>query len=562
MRHWNLERMPREAAISGLVLLAFLIQGAQAANAQPVVEGDKEAQLEAPYVQQSLRVNVWVDKGAAEVYARGEALQVTFQANEDAYLVVYHVDVNGRVSVLWPTSRFNDGFAFGQHEYRLPAGGGARLRVADVEGVGYINALASRYPFDLRDLDVDFHHEPQEPARDFYVAGDPFLAMNEINYAVTGLEDPSEYVVSNYARYYVHRPVEHPRYLCTQCHQDDDLAGRPYDDVCAITIRYDYGWSNSWWDRYGYYPAYYYPVYVYSDPWSFSPWVNYWYRPWYYWPSSDWYRWDYACYDWQHSPYWQGDCEGAYKQGPRRYRPLDKTYLARDGSRRGAVNTRSKRVTDALPEDSRVAAMKDRMVVRDRGALDQRAEARDPRIASGGEALRNISPTTRSNSKFTRSEEPRSGAGLRIPEGRDIGARRGDAGSRGSGNTPTTNAPTTNTPRNGNRETGARSGDEVRIRPVEPREGTTPTWSGRRSAPSRESVPAKPTERAPENARSRIEKKESPRGDAGRSVTPPPRSSGDESRSSGDRGNSSDGSSRGNSSGGSSGNGGRTRGGR
>jgi hypothetical protein len=534
--------MPRKATVSGLVLLAFLVHGLPAANAQPVVEKDEGTQLEARYAQQSLRVNVWVDKGADQVYARGEALQVTFQANEDAYLVVYHVDVNGLVSVLWPTSRFNDGFAFGQHEYRLPAGGGTSLRVADVEGVGYINALASRYPFDLRDLDVDFHHEPQEPARDFNVAGDPFLAMNEINYAVTGLEDPSEYVVSNYASYYVHRPVEHPRYLCTQCHQDDDLAGRPYDDVCTITIRYDYGWSNNWWDRYGYYPAYYYPVYVYVDPWSSSPWVNYWYRPWYFWPSSDWYNWDYACYDWHHSPYWHGDCDGAYKQGTRRYRPLDKTDLARDGSLRGAANTRSKRVTDGQPGETRVAAMKDRTVVGDRRALDQRAEARDPDVASGGSALRNVSSTTRSNSKFTHSEEPRSVSGLRIHEGRDVGTRRSDAGLRDVGKTPTTRTPTASPPTGSPRSGGVRSGDEVRIRPVEPREGTTPTWSGRRGTQSRDVDSAKPTERARENTRSRIEKKESPGRDASRNVTPPPRSSGDEGRSTGDRGNSAGGS--------------------
>jgi hypothetical protein len=549
MRHWILERMPRNAAISGLVLLAFLMQGMPAANAQPAANDDDDAQAAARYAQQSLRVNVWVDKGANEVYARGEALQVNFQVNEDAYVVVYHVDVNGRVSVLWPTSRYSDGFAFGQHEYRLPTDGGARLRTAEVEGVGYVNALASRYPYDLRDLDVDFYQEPQDPARDFYVAGDPFLAMNEVNYAVTGLEDTSEYVVSNYTSYYVHRPVDHPRYLCAQCHQDGDLADHPYDSECSITIRYDYDWSNEWWDRYGYYPTYYYPVYVYIDPWSGSPWVNYWYRPWYRWPYSDWYRWDYACYDWHYSPYWQWDCDGGRDHGPRRYRPLDKTDLARGGSPRGAVNTRSGRVTDASPGDVRVAAMKERTVVRDRRAVDQRAEARDPQRASGGESLRNVAPTTRANGKFSRGEEPRSGSGLRIPEGRDSGVRRGDAGSRGTGRSADIKTPTGST-RGSGRENGARSGDEVRIRPVEPREGTPPTWSGRRGSSSREVVPAKPAEPTRDGSRSRVEKKDNPRGSTGRNEAPPPRSGGNDERSSGDRGSSGGGDSRGESRGG------------
>ena len=233
---------------------------ALAAGAQAQEPADDVAS--ARYAEQSLRVSIWHAKDADEIYSRGEPLSVTFQANEDAYAVLYHIDVEGRVSVLWPASRYSDGFVFGGHQYRLPTRGGERLRAGASEGQGFFHAVVSKYPFDLRDLELDFHHEPEAVAHDFYVAGDPYLAMNEVNFVVTGLEDPSEYAVSNFTSYYVHRQVDHPRYLCFQCH-DGGESYDPYRDTCTITVEYDYSWQNQWWDRWGYYPVYYYPVYVY-----------------------------------------------------------------------------------------------------------------------------------------------------------------------------------------------------------------------------------------------------------------------------------------------------------
>jgi hypothetical protein len=228
-------------------------------------------------------------------------------------------------------------------------------------------------------------------------------------------------------------------------------------------------------------------------------------------------------------------------------------------------------------------------VITDRQRVDDRADARDRQVTAGGATVRNVSPAERAASKFTRSEAVRSGAGLRVPTGKDTDVRRGES-ARPGGKSPTRITPSTrggesrtgesrpsvrgNEGRTGDSRPSVRSGDEVRIRPVEPRDGTTPTWSGRRSAPSRPSEPAKPAERTRDSAPSRVEKV-TPRGESGSAVTPPPsrrdagNSSGDAGRSSGGgragSGGSSGGSSSGSSSGGErggSGGGGRTRGGR
>jgi hypothetical protein len=493
---------------------------------------DDEAVDPARYQEQSLRVSLWLNKDSDEVYRRGEPLNVTFQTNEDAYAVLYRIDAEGRVSVLWPTSRYSDGFVFGGHRYRLPSRGGEQLRTVSAEGQGFLHAVVSQYPFDLRDLELDFHHEPVSQPHDFYVAGDPYLAMNEVNYVVTGLEDPSAYAVSNYVMYYVHRPVDHPRYLCFQCH-DGDQVYDPYRDTCTIDIEYDYGWHNAWWDRYEYYPVYYYPAFVYVDPWAGVRWANYWYDPWYAWPASPWYRWNYQCYVWDHSPYWRHDVHAARKDEHRRYRPLDRRLVdERDGSR---LRTKSALVRDRAPGDERIRAMKDRTrLATARSGPDTRDRVRGAGGRLGSD--RAVREQTRFEPPAAQGRDPglrvrpgtsRVGAPERTPaertrDGFDRKPSRPTRPSDDRVRTPTRGGDRTRvTPRDRRDETPSRS-----IRPVQPRTEQRRVWSNRRSTPSQPSRPssppstrpARPAPRKPEIDRSRSGSSSQNRGSAGSSV--------------------------------------------
>ena len=311
----------------------------------------------------TLRVGVWLDKDAEDVYRKGEDQAVGLQVNEDAYAVVYRIDSEGLVTILWPRSRMDDGFVFGGHEYSLPVSGARHLRVSTKEGEGFVEAIVSRYPFDLRDLEIDFHHESGDETFDFYVAGDPFLALNEVNYAITGLEDATDFVVTDNVSYYVHREVDHPRYLCNQCHIEDDVAYHPYRDTCTLEIKVDYGWYDGWYDRYGWYPVYANPVYVYFDPWLGRPWVNFWYDPWYRCPPVSRF-WCGPVFGWYDSPYYWGNCHTYYDTGHRRYRPLG-SPVQDDGVRR---KTREyARVTNMLdgkaPSEDQRRAMRQRTTV-------------------------------------------------------------------------------------------------------------------------------------------------------------------------------------------------------
>jgi hypothetical protein len=487
-----------------------------------------DQQMARRYAEQSLRVSLWLDKDSEEVYRRGEPIQVTFQTNEDAYAVLYHLDVDGRVTILWPTTRYSDGFVFGGHQYRLPAREGSRLRAGDEAGVGYVQALVSHYPFDLRELALDFHHENGTQVHDYYVAGDPFLAMNEVNYAVTGLEDGSAYVVTNYASYYVHQKVEHPRYLCFQCH--DDAGYAPYADTCTVTIHYDYGWMNEWWVSYGYYPAYYYPIYFYVDPWSGARWVNYWYDPWYRWPVVVHYDWRYHCYDWRHSPYWCCDAWSAHERGQRRYTPLDRSTLTRD---RSEVRTRTKNdlVTAETPADDRLRRMRDQVVADRDGSRSEDRVARDAGPAGG--RPRDVAPVSRSQLRFEPDQRIRTSPGLRIP-GADTATRGGGGGGAdrvrtdaGASRDPAVR--NDNDLRGGSTTVrgGKETGDDRRqaIRPVDPRGDTRRVWTHRRSSGSSSVRPQTPTTRS-----TRPESGPAP------TVRPPERKPSSPSRSSGGSG--------------------------
>jgi len=465
------------------------------------------------YGKVDLRVGVWLDREENEIYQRGEEMGAGFQTNQDAYAVVYRIDVDGLVTVLWPRSRMDDGFVFGGHEYLLPVAGAAKLRVATNEGEGFVEALVSKYPYDLRDLEIDFHHELGADRFGFRVAGDPFLAMNEVNYAVTGLENSEEYVVTNYASYFVHREVEHPRYLCNQCHIEDDVAYEPYRDTCTLEITYDYGWVNSWYADYGYYPVYANPVYVYVDPWTWRPWINFWYWPSYVCAPYYGYGWyGGGCYSWGYSPYYRGDCYTSYNNGNPRYRPLTKGDGEGPRTKTREYGSVSRMVSGETPDSRQRDAMTNRMRMSDLDGVKGRSSnlaATGVRGGSGG----GVKATPRDRPRFAEGVRVRGNVGLRIRDGGSSASRTRTSGSRGtesdfrhraggsggrSGLVPVARgAGSATTVRGGSGsrtggavvdpKTGSRSGGSAsqrNIKPVEPRQKGTRVWNSGRGGKS------------------------------------------------------------------------------
>ena len=252
--------------------------------------------LPAPRAQ-AMGVDVWTDRGKDAVYEPGEPVEIKVRASDDGYLLVYDIDSEGYVHVLYPYEG-STGYIEGRHAYRVPSGeSGMQLVVDGQVGQGYIVALVSRQPFNalpryLRPYDptaessgyVGEEDDEQDVTSDGRIMGDPFVAMERIRRQA--LDDPSdnEAFATAYTSYYIHQPVRYPRYLCNDCHRPDQWAWwdgfDPYYTSCsAFDFRVYWGWS--WGPRYWFgnvpyfcYVPRCYPCAPYDRPY-YSSWNGY-----------------------------------------------------------------------------------------------------------------------------------------------------------------------------------------------------------------------------------------------------------------------------------------------
>jgi hypothetical protein len=226
----------------------------------------------------TLGLEVWTDRGDDAVYQPGEAMQVKARVSDDAYMLVYEIDSNGQVSVLYPWRRGSN-LVEGHRTYRLPPeGSGYELAVEKATGEGYIVAIASRRPFRdlpwyLRPFDpqgesmgYEDRHDDDEGFDDSgHVTGDPMVAMERIRRRVLDRPSDTEDFATSYASYYVGHEVRYPRYLCADCHRPGRWAWwdgfDPYYSRCSVfdfRVNWNWCWGPCQWT--GQMPYYYYVV--------------------------------------------------------------------------------------------------------------------------------------------------------------------------------------------------------------------------------------------------------------------------------------------------------------
>ena len=68
----------------------------------------------------AMGVEVWTDRGEDAVYEPGDAMQIKVRTSDDAYLLVYEIDSEGNVRVLYP-SRRGAGLVEGKRTLRIPS---------------------------------------------------------------------------------------------------------------------------------------------------------------------------------------------------------------------------------------------------------------------------------------------------------------------------------------------------------------------------------------------------------------------------------------------------------
>jgi len=230
-----------------------------------------------------LTVDVWTNKGEGAVYYPGERIRVYFRASRDCYVIIYNIDTQGYVHLLFPVGAGGNHFVMGDRPYLLPPRGSAYdLVVSGPSGIEYIEAIASEEPFerglpwyldseygDWTESPWDLYGSDYEDYADNYdyyydrgiVRGDPFLAIESINRRAIPPDYPASDYATAYASYYVDRRVEFPRYVCYDCHWDYP-GFDPYRSGCVVfDVRIDRTWVYS--PRIvlrDYRPRYYYSV--------------------------------------------------------------------------------------------------------------------------------------------------------------------------------------------------------------------------------------------------------------------------------------------------------------
>ena len=209
-------------------------------------------------------VQIWSDRGEGGLYAVGDCAQLAFRPETDCYVIVYGIDTDGYLRVLFPGQCGDDGYVLGGRTYSIWRDGFYKFYINGPAGIEYVHVLASYEPFrQIYWQGCDGYEDYAQEAtwRGFHdywgcampprVYGDPYAAMQMIDEFICLDALEAGKVWADFTYFYVDARVSYPRYLCYDCH-GFDCRFRPYNDVCAaFTVSFvdcDPCYSQwSWW---------------------------------------------------------------------------------------------------------------------------------------------------------------------------------------------------------------------------------------------------------------------------------------------------------------------------
>lgn len=183
-----------------------------------------------------LTVSVRLIGGKGAVLKPGRDVNLTFQTSRDAYVVLYNIDSEGFVHLLFP----EDGTpkkVKGRKVHFLPEPGkGLYWEVGNTTGIEYVHALAVSDRDMLKEEELYFLAQSRKLAEEkkLRIDMDPFLAFNMIDEEVM-VDATTAGPATDYTYFYVNKKVDYPRYLCVKCHGTDKIAD-PYAMECPEIV--------------------------------------------------------------------------------------------------------------------------------------------------------------------------------------------------------------------------------------------------------------------------------------------------------------------------------------
>jgi hypothetical protein len=170
-------------------------------------------------------VDVWTDKGEGEIYSRGEGIDIFVETSFDAYVIIYALDTDGNIDVVFPYDCKDDGFLRGGTTYRVVSGLADGFVAGGSKGVAYVRAVASAVPFRrlywpgcpgyeryAGDVTWSTFADYWGPALPPRIYGDPYVAMQAIDEFICWDSANTGTASVDYTYYYVMERVEHPVY--------------------------------------------------------------------------------------------------------------------------------------------------------------------------------------------------------------------------------------------------------------------------------------------------------------------------------------------------------------
>lgn len=247
---------------AGLAMaLATLVAAASSASAAEqvpvpypaVYPTAEEFRVENAARARRLDVDVWINKDEGGIYRTGESMRVYFRGNADCYMLVFNIDTDGYVHLVYPYGPGDTPSVEGGRTYMIPSRSDPYDLVADgPPGIEYVVAVGSPYPFqDLpwylsADADggrPEGDYESEDDTESGRIVGDPYVGIDRIlrRIAAPGRED---LLATNETYFYIGRRVEYPRYVCADCHYHPYYFD-PYVNACSVfDIRIDATWAH------------------------------------------------------------------------------------------------------------------------------------------------------------------------------------------------------------------------------------------------------------------------------------------------------------------------------
>ncbi len=188
------------------------------------------------------------------VYRAGKEVRLLFQTTQDAYVVVYNIDAEGYVHLLYPEDGRPVLSKANTTTFLPPPGKNVVWETSGKTGIEYIHAVAVADKGRLDEDELYFlargDRLPEE--KRLRIDSDPFLAFNAIDDEIVrdAENDPP---ATDFEHFYVNKRVEYPRYLCAKCHSPEKLPD-PYAMECPEIVIEEIAYANE--PQYPYPPLY------------------------------------------------------------------------------------------------------------------------------------------------------------------------------------------------------------------------------------------------------------------------------------------------------------------